>query len=80
MTTTEHTIDSLFQDNVDDAAAEAQIERFHAGYDAHKRGEPCPTEKDAAEGWNTRAHACQVRVVMPHRPEGYYHSPIGTFE
>lgn len=22
----------------------------------------------------------KVRVVMPRRPEGYYHMPVGTFE
>lgn len=78
--TTDHTIEQLAQDNYDDAEAEAQIERFHAGYDAHKRGEPCPSEKDAADGWNARDHACHTVVVMPSRPEGYYHLPLGTFD
>lgn len=78
--TTAHTIEQLNADNeafIDDDSA---IDRFHAGYDAHKRGEPCPSEKDAADGWNVRAHACRVQVVMPTRPEGYYHAPIGTFD
>lgn len=75
-----NTLEELAADNAAWADEDAAIDRFHAGYDAHKRGEPCPIEKDARDGWSTRAHACQVRVVMPRRPEGYYHMPLGTFE
>jgi hypothetical protein len=33
-----------------------------------------------AEGYDHGLSERRVRVVMPARPEGYYHSPIGTFD
>lgn len=55
-------------------------EAYHNGYMAHKTGKPRPTEDQAAQGWDDRARDCKVVVVMPVRPEGYYHYPIGTFD
>ena len=48
-----------------DDDAEARIERYYAGYDAHKRGEPCPVERGAADGWKARADAFKTHAVMP---------------
>jgi hypothetical protein len=78
--TSAHTIEQLNADNEAFIDEDAAIDRFHAGYDAHWAGQPCPTEKDAAEGWKTRDREGRVQVVMPARPEGYYHMPLGTFE
>lgn len=64
----------------DDIDTDARIDRFHDGYFAHKRGEARPTDADAAAGWDQRAIDCRVRVVMPRRPEGYYHAAPGTFD
>lgn len=60
---------------------DAEIDAFHAGYDMHRRGQPCPDHDRAMrDGWLDRQAAIQVRVVMPARPEGYYHMPIGSFD
>lgn len=59
---------------------DAAIDAYHDGYDAHRAGKPRPAEQHAAEGWDQRARDVQVRVVMPARPEGYFHAPIGTFD
>lgn len=64
----------------DEAEAEARIDRFHNGYFAHQRGEPRPSDADAAAGWDDRARDALVRVVMPPKPEGYYHCAPGTFD
>ena len=55
---------------------DAAIERYHDGWDAHCKGLPCPAEADAAEGWRNRERDQKVVVVMPQRPEGYYHMPL----
>lgn len=60
--------------------AEERIDRFHDGYFAFRRGEPRPTDPCAADGWDDAERASQVRVVMPARPEGYYHCAPGTFD
>jgi hypothetical protein len=54
-------------------AEEAAFERFDAGYIAHKRGAARPAETDAAAGWDMRDGECRTHVIMPARPEGYYH-------
>ena len=59
---------------------DAKIDRYHAGYVAHRKGQPRPTGADEGEGWDDRARACKVVYVAPRRPEGYYHAPIGTFD
>jgi hypothetical protein len=72
------TLDELFEEDFDDVAQDAKIDRWHDGYFAAVRGEPRPTEFDAGQGWDHRAN--EVPVVEVERPEGYYHAPIGTFE
>lgn len=64
----------------DESELDAKIDRFHDGYFAHKRGEPRPSCQDGAAGWDHRAQDCKVQVVMPARPEGYYHCAPGTFD
>lgn len=63
-----------------DRDADARIDAFHDGYFAHRDGKPRPSDLHAAEGWDERARDVQVRVVMPRRPEGYYHCAPGTFD
>jgi hypothetical protein len=65
------------RDDFDDAAAD----RWNDGAIDGCRGiAPRSEDADYRQG---HAHGCQerkVQVVMPSRPEGYYHAPIGTFE
>lgn len=68
------------QERLDDIAQDAKIDRYHDGYFAHRKGLPRPACPDAAAGWDQRAIDCRVRVVMPRRPEGYYHCAPGTFD
>jgi len=62
--------------NAEDAAAEAACDRWHDGYFAKER----PTDPDALAGWTQARADAQTVVIMAPRPEGYYHSPIGTFD
>lgn len=62
--------------DADEIATDAKIDRWHAGYFAKVR----PTDPDELDGWLQAQEARRVRVVMPARPEGYYHAPIGTFD
>lgn len=64
----------------DDAEAERRIDLYHEGYFAHRDGKPRPSDEHAAAGWDDRKRDSLVRVVMPARPEGYYHAPVGTFD
>lgn len=64
----------------DDDRIDAEIEQFHAGYRAFLAGQPRPADATQAEGWEDAQRASRVCVVMPARPEGYYHAPIGAFD
>lgn len=45
------------------------------------RGRPCPaTDEHSLAGYKQGLNDRKVQVAMPRRPEGYYHSPIGTFD
>lgn len=68
------------QDRITEEENERGIANYHAGWAAHRSGLARPTDKDGAYGWDERARSCKVRVIMPPRPEGYYHAPLGTFE
>lgn len=63
-----------FEDN------DAAIDAFHDGYDLFRKGKPRPECSLMAQGWDDAQRASRVRVVMPSRPEGYYHMPVGTFD
>lgn len=65
----------------DDAETDARIDRYHDGWFARRDGKPRPeTCPDGQAGWDDCLRAEKVRVVMPARPEGYYHAPPGTFD
>lgn len=61
--------------NADEIALDAKIDRWHDGYFAKER----PTDPDELDGWRQAQEDRKVVVVMPVRPEGYYHMPLGTF-
>ena len=66
-----------FVDNFDDAA----VDRWHDGVLDALRGKVKASEDpDYLEGFAHGVNERRVRVVMPRRPEGYYHMPLGTFE
>jgi len=45
---------------------------------AAMRGKPRPADDPhSAEGYAYGLEARKVQVVMPERPEGYYHQPLG---
>ena len=59
------------------------IDRYNDGVLAALRGQTRPVGNEHAayiEGYEDGLVQHKVRVVMPSRPEGYYHSPVGTFE
>lgn len=59
----------------------ADIDRWNTAALAALRGLPCPgTDEHSVAGYKHGLDERKVRVVMPRRPEGYYHAPIGTFE
>ena len=64
----------------DDFDNDAAIDAFHDGYSLFLRRKPRPECPIMANGWDDAQRASRVRVVMPERPEGYYHLPLGTFE
>lgn len=66
--------------DMDDAATDAKIDAYHAGWFAGFRGEARPAGEVEGEGWVDGRRDRKVRVIMPRRPEGYYHAPIGTFD
>lgn len=60
---------------------EGAADRWNDGaFDAY-RGKPRATDdEDYLEGYAHGLNERKVRPVMPERPEGYYHAPIGTFD
>ena len=67
----------LIDDDFDDEAAD----RWNDAALAALRGQPCPgADADSLEGYAHGLEQTKARVVMPRRPEGYYHLPVGTFD
>lgn len=61
-------------------AHDKAIDSYNNGVLAALRGQPRPVgDEHAVEGYEDGLVQRKVRVVMSSRPEGYYHSPIGTF-
>lgn len=59
----------------------AEIDLWNNAALAALRGQPCPApDEHSIAGYKHGADARRVTVVMPRRPEGYYHAPIGTFD
>jgi hypothetical protein len=60
---------------------DAKIDRWNDGaIDGCRGRKPTNDDADYMEGYRHGCEEAKVRVVMPTRPEGYYHSPIGTFD
>lgn len=53
---------------------ERRIEAYHDGWGMFRRGEARPVSGDERDGWQDAQRASRVVVIMPRRPEGYYHS------
>jgi hypothetical protein len=78
MTINGKTLEQFYDEEFDDFAQDAKVDRWHNGYFMAVRGLHRPTDADEAAGWDHRAN--EGPVVEVSRPEGYYHAPIGTFE
>jgi hypothetical protein len=60
---------------------DAAIDRWNDAALAAMRYQPCPADDaDSLAGYAHGLDQRKVCVVMPRRPEGYYHAPIGSFE
>lgn len=60
---------------------DAKLDRWHDGVlDALRYKPSMSVDPDYLEGYNHGLNERLVRVVMPARPEGYYHMPLGTFD
>ena len=63
-----------------DDCSDLRIDAYHSGCKLHQAGMKRPdNDPIKAEGWDDRERDMRVCVVMPSRPEGYYHAPIGTY-
>lgn len=64
-----------------DIDTDAKIDRWNDGaLDGCRNRPQASTDPDYLEGYAHGQNDRRVRVVMPARPEGYYHAPIGTFD
>lgn len=62
-------------------ADDAAIDRWHDGWlDGHRAKPRASEDPDYLKGYEQGADQRNVVVVMPSRPEGYYHMPLGTFD
>tara|TARA_Y100001938_G_scaffold133770_1_gene193471 strand:- start:180 stop:464 length:285 start_codon:yes stop_codon:yes gene_type:complete len=62
-------------------ADDAAIDRWHDGwFDGHGAKPKASDDADYLKGYAEGHEARKVVVVMPERPEGYYHMPLGTFD
>lgn len=62
-------------------ADDAAIDRWHDGwFDGHRAKPKASDDADYLKGYDEGHDARKVVVVMPARPEGYYHMPLGTFD
>lgn len=65
------------RDDYDDA----HIDRWNNGaLDAIRGKARSNDDADYLSGYEHGLREAKVRVVMPRRPEGYYHAPIGSFD
>lgn len=62
-------------------ADDAAIDRWHDGaLDALNHRPKASDDADYLKGYAHGEEERKVVVVMPARPEGYYHMPLGTFD
>lgn len=60
---------------------DAKIDRWNNGaIDGCGGRKPQSDDPDYLDGYRQGREEAKVRAVMPARPEGYYHAPIGTFD
>jgi hypothetical protein len=60
---------------------DAEFDRWADAALAALRGQPIPADDpDSRSGYEHGLEQRKVCVIMPARPEGYYHARIGTFE
>lgn len=60
---------------------DARIDRWNDGVLDGCRNQPkASSDPDYLEGYERGQQERRVRVVMPARPEGYYHMPVGSFD
>jgi hypothetical protein len=73
-------LDTDFDDDFD--TDDVAIDFWHDGVLDALRGRPAasPRNPDYFAGYEHGLREARVAPVMPERPEGYYHAPIGTFE
>lgn len=65
----------------DDKDSSCAGDRWNAGaIDGYRGTKPRSDDADYLKGYRDGQRDAQVKVVMPARPEGYYHQPIGTFD
>ena len=58
-----------------------KIDRWNDGaIDGCRNNKPASDDADYLDGYRQGQEDRKVRAIMPKRPEGYYHLPIGTFE
>lgn len=61
--------------------SDADLDLWNNAALAALRGKACPAQDaHSLAGYAHGLKERKVRVVMPRRPEGYYHAPIGTFD
>ena len=64
-----------YEDDYDDTASDLWNDAALAAM----YGKPCPADDDNSKaGYAYGLEERKVRVVMPARPEGYYHMPLET--
>ena len=60
---------------------ESHLDRWNDGaLDGYRNKDKQSTDADYLAGYAEGQRDRKVLVVMPARPEGYYHSPVGTFD
>ncbi len=72
---------SIWEREDDTAEHDAGLDAFNDGWLAFRASAPCPYAAGLLadawhEGWRDAQRASRVRVVMPTRPEGYFHSRL----
>lgn len=77
-----HTLKSDCPDPIcSDEPDEAAIDRWNDGaLDGCRGVRPRSNDADYLSGHAHGSDERKVRVVLPVRPEGYYHLPVGTFD
>ena len=64
-----------------DHCDESHLDRWNTGaIEGYKNTPQTSNDADYLAGYAEGQRERKVQVVMPARPEGYYHAPIGTFE